>query len=195
MPIVVDKEEKIKELCQKAYEEFMKNGIESFSLNKFISTIEISKGQFYHYFKTKDELVFEVMSQKTMELIKSTNNHINSAGNLLEKLSIFFSLYISEDDDSQMFRSLMFDCFNIYIHSKETKVKKYNKDFYKWSDNKLIEIFQDENVDTELYPFLKSISATADGIYLRSLMIDHYDLQIELTNYLTQIVMIIEKKK
>ncbi len=46
MPIIVNKEEKVKEICNKAFDEFTENGIESFSLNQFINNNQISKGQF-----------------------------------------------------------------------------------------------------------------------------------------------------
>lgn len=59
MPIVVNKEEKVLMICQKSYNEFVKNGIENISLNQIISKIGISKCQFYHYFKTKEDLIFE----------------------------------------------------------------------------------------------------------------------------------------
>lgn len=64
MPIVVNQEEKIDLICQKAYDEFIQNGIESISLNQLITNIGISKRQFYHYFKTKEELIFQVVSKK-----------------------------------------------------------------------------------------------------------------------------------
>jgi AcrR family transcriptional regulator len=193
MPIIVNKEEKVKEICLKAYNQFIENGIESFSLNKFVATTDISKGQFYHYFKTKDELVFEVMSHKTLEWIGLYDSYLNNADTLLEKLFILFSLYINHDAESKQIRRLLFDCFHIYIHSKDIKVREYNKNIYKWTDDKLIEIFQKEDSDIVSNDFIHSISATADGMYLRSLMVDNYDLKSELTKYLIQIVQTIEK--
>lgn len=188
MPIVVNKDEKVQEICQKAYELLIQDGIKGFSLNKFASTSGISKGQFYHYFKTKDDLVFEVMSQKTMELIELSETYINEADKLLDKLLIFYSLYISDDEQSSNFRALMFDTFHIYIHSNSQSVQKYNKKIYEWMDKKLIELFALEGVSVELYPQIGQISFVADGMYLRSLMIDSYDLKQELTKYLTYVV-------
>lgn len=67
MPIVINREEKVKEICEKAFIEFTEHGIDNFSLNQFITNNQISKGQFYHYFKTKNDLIFEVMSQKPLK--------------------------------------------------------------------------------------------------------------------------------
>jgi len=187
MPIIVNKEQKVEEICEKAYKEFSETGIENFSLNKFVEEIGISKGQFYHYFKTKESLVFEVMSHKTSEMMKRTEDYLNEADTLLEKLLLFFSIYISDDQESKKIRQLMFDSFHIYIHSKDQKVRDYNREIYQWMDKKLIDIFNEAGITTVSLHFIKSISTTADGIYLRSLMVDDYDLKDKLTEYLTDI--------
>ena len=77
MPKIIDKEDKIKFICDEAYKIFVKYGIEKFSLNKFIININMSKGQFYHYFSTKEQLVYQVMSKKTYELINYTLEEYN----------------------------------------------------------------------------------------------------------------------
>jgi AcrR family transcriptional regulator len=192
MPIVVNKEERVKEICEKAYSEFTANGLENFSLNRFVSDINISKGQFYHYFKTKDDLVFEVMSQKSLELIGLAELYLSNAKSLHEKLLIFFALYIGDDEELQKFQSLMYDSFHIYIHSQESKVREYNQTLYRWMDSKLIEIFEQEKIDRLSSAYIKSISATADGMYLRSLMVDDYNLQEELTQYIAEIAQLVE---
>ena len=74
MPKIVNSSEKIDFICEKAYEEFIKNGVNSFSLNKFIESLNISKGQFYHYFKTKEELVFEVIDRKSVNSLLIQKN-------------------------------------------------------------------------------------------------------------------------
>ena len=53
MPKIINKEEKIDYICNEAYKVFVEIGIDGFSLNKFIIDINMSKGQFYHYFSTK----------------------------------------------------------------------------------------------------------------------------------------------
>ncbi len=188
MPIIVNKEEKVKEICNKAFDEFTENGIESFSLNQFINNNQISKGQFYHYFKTKDDLIFEVMSQKTLEMMDSLDEFLDSANSLMEKLYLFFSVYIDDSEETLRYRKLMFDTFHLYTHSNNPKVKEFNKVVYEWADAKLIELFVKESkhgsIPDSLLPLVKSISVTADGMYLRSLFVTDYDLKFELTHYL-----------
>jgi AcrR family transcriptional regulator len=192
MPIIVNKEDKIKEICYKAYEQFILYGIEEISLNKLIENIGISKGQFYHYFKTKEELIFEVISQKTLEAVTLYEKQLQMSKTLSESLHILFSVYVNDDKYSQELRKLMFDSLHLFINSEDEKIKQYNKDLYNWMDNKLIELFN----KYEIYQsdiFIKSISATADGMYIRSLSSTEYDLQLNLSNYLSDLSNIIYK--
>jgi len=199
VPIVVNKEEKIKKLCEQAYTELLQKGVDNFSLNKFVSSIDISKGQFYHYFSTKEELIFEVMSQKSLEMIEIANIYIDKTESLIDKLAMLFSIYVSDDNESANFRKLMLDMFHIYMHSNDPHVKQYNRELYEWIDQKLKEIFdataKKENFDIQTPILVKSISATADGMYLRSLMVESYDLKNELTQYLIEIEKLIIRKK
>jgi len=198
MPIVVNKEEKIKQLCEQAYTELIHKGVDNFSLNRFVSSIDISKGQFYHYFSTKEELIFEAMSQKSLEIIEMADMYIDQAESLQDKLTILFSIYISDDEESENFRKLMLDMFHIYMHSNDPRIKQYNREFYEWTDQKLKEIFdaiaKKENIDIQTPILVKSISATADGMYLRSLMVESYDLKNELTQYLIEIEKLIIRR-
>ncbi len=97
MPIVVNQEEKIELICQKAYDEFIQNGIENISLNQLITNIGISKGQFYHYFKTKEELIFQVVSKKTLEFVTKLEDELQKSNSLLGDLQILFKFYICDD--------------------------------------------------------------------------------------------------
>ena len=59
MPKIINSDEKRLEICTLAYERFIEEGVAEFSLNKFIEYLNMSKGQFYYYFKSKEKLIFE----------------------------------------------------------------------------------------------------------------------------------------
>lgn len=188
MPILVNKDEKVKDICLKAYDEFIVNDIESFSLNKFITKIGISKGQFYHYFKTKEELVFEVMSFKAVENIQKIETKIKSVSDKRQKLQAVFSFYLDTDKESQKFRKLMFDSLHIFIHSTNDKIRQYNKEINLWVDEQIEKIYKQDDLSLKQMNLLKNISLTADGMFIRSLMEDKYSLENELEEYINLIV-------
>ena len=195
MPIIIDQEEKVKEICQKSYEEFIKYGIQNISLNQIITNIGISKGQFYHYFKTKEELIFQVISQKTFELSKLSEDEIKKAESLLECLKIIFKFYVSDDEYFVNMRKLMFETLHIYINSNNPQIKEFNENIYQWLDDKLIEVFQNHTNEFISINFIKSISSTADGMYFRSLADERFQLQAELLQYFEELSQLASGKK
>lgn len=193
MPIVVNKEEKTAQICQKAFEEFVENGIENISLNQLISNIGISKGQFYHYFKTKEELIIAVMSHKTIEGFEFCEKELQKASSLKESLFTLFKIYIGDDQYSKDLRKLFFETLHICIHSKDETIKKYNYEYYAWVEKTLFEIFENHNIQNSSEIPIKSISMTADGMYLRSLADNSFDLESNLSEYLIYISNTLDK--
>lgn len=194
MPIVVNKEEKIELICKKAYEQFKKEEIEKISLNKLIEKIDISKGQFYHYFKTKEELVFEVMKRKTKEYFKICEIDLKKCNSFEESLLRFFNVYIAEDELSKSLRKLFFASFQTYLYSNKKEVTHYNRFYYEYVDKKLLKIFEEYKISNNKKKFIKSICSTADGMYFRDLVDSKFNLQKELSIYLKEISMILSKE-
>ncbi len=198
MPKMVNKEEKIDFICDEAYKMFADIGIEAFSLNQFIVSINMSKGQFYHYFSTKEQLIYQVMSKKVFEL----NAHIIEAckhkKSFMEKLNLLFAIYMSEEVYYTGFRKLMVDTMHLYINSHDSTIREFNTTMYQTVFAILDEIFdeeiQKENFYKDAKSIAKSICATADGMFLQSLMVDNYDLKVELSNYFLEIEKLLKKK-
>lgn len=127
------------------------------------------------------------MSHKTIEGFELCNSMLKQSKSLEESLLILFSFYISEEKYFSDLRKLLFDCLYIYTHSSKKEIKNYNTEYYRWIDNKLIEIFEYHNINKISEIFIKSLSATADGMYLRSLADNSFNLQLELKKYLIEI--------
>jgi AcrR family transcriptional regulator len=198
MPKIVNKEEKIDYICDEAYKVFVDVGIDEFSLNKFITDINMSKGQFYHYFSTKEQLIYQIMSRKTSELINNTLKNYEYKNNFFEKLNLIFEIYLNEDKYYNDLRKLYIDTLHMYITSSVDEIKEFNNNLYKSIFNSLEQLFDEEIEKNNFHPnskkLAKSICATADGMFLQSVMIENYDLKIELTNYFLEIEELLKKK-
>jgi TetR/AcrR family transcriptional regulator, transcriptional repressor for nem operon len=198
MPKIVNKEEKIDYICEEAYKVFVDVGIDEFSLNKFITDINMSKGQFYHYFSTKEQLIYQIMSRKTSELINNTLKNYEYKKNFFEKLNLIFEIYLNEDKYYNDLRKLYIDTLHMYITSNVDEIKQFNNNLYKSIFNSLEQLFDEEiekgNFSHDSKKLAKSICATADGMFLQSVMIEHYDLKTELTNYFLEIEKLLKKK-
>ena len=195
---IINKEEKIKFICDEAYNVFVKVGIDEFSLNKFIAEINMSKGQFYHYFKTKEELIYQVISKKTFELVNNIKEEYENKKSFIDKLNLIFSLYLNDEEYYKDLRKLYIDTLHMYIISNNDEIKESNNNDYKDIYNVLKQIFEEEieqgNFTKDSIHLAKSICATADGMFLQSLMVDNYDLKLELTNYFIELEKLLKKK-
>lgn len=198
VPKIINKEEKIDYICDEAYKVFIDVGIEEFSLNKFITDINMSKGQFYHYFSTKEQLIYQVMSKKAFELINNIKEKYKYEENYIDKINLIFEIYLNEEKSYRDLRKLYINTLHMYITSKDYEIKEFNNNLYKNIFNSLEELFEDEIQKGNFHPdsknLAKSLCATADGMFLVSVMIENYDLKTELTNYFLEIEKLSKKK-
>ena len=110
MPKIINSDEKRLEICTLAYERFIEEGVAEFSLNKFIESLNMSKGQFYYYFKSKEKLIFETLKMKELEFTKIIKENILKKNDFLEKLFEYFAFILN--DKEKIFidaRKIMFE--------------------------------------------------------------------------------------
>ena len=198
MPKIVNSNKKIDFICEKAYEEFIKNGVNSFSLNKFIESLNMSKGQFYHYFKTKEELVFEVIDRKSEKFFVNTEKEIKEAQTFSEKLLALFSFYlVLSDPENKSFDKFMKDTFYMYLNIENEFIKQKNAECYDYLFNATNEIFDEmiaqKTLNENAKKFIPSLIATADGMYLQSITLENYNLKENLIDYIKMLDELLKK--
>lgn len=66
--------QKRKKIIDKAWELFAKNGYEETKVEDITKDLGISKGSFYTYFATKEELLYEVLGKIKKEIIENLEN-------------------------------------------------------------------------------------------------------------------------
>lgn len=70
-----------------AFEAFIENGFEKISLNQIIKQSDLTKGAFYHYFKSKNELLSEVINNYFIHHVKeTTESMVIKEGSTRDKL-------------------------------------------------------------------------------------------------------------
>ncbi|RXJ66204.1 TetR family transcriptional regulator [Halarcobacter ebronensis] len=189
MPKIVNFDEKIDFICEKAYDEFIKNGVNNFSLNKFIESLNMSKGQFYYYFKTKEELIFEVINKKSEKFFIEMEKKIEEANTFYKKLLALFSIYLDLSAPENIpFDKLMKDTFYMYLNVENKFIKQKNAECYDYLFSVTNGIFDDmiakKVLKKSAKKFIPSLIATADGMYLQSMILENYDLKKNLMEYI-----------
>lgn len=72
------KSQKRKKIIDKAWELFAKNGYEETKIEDIARELGVSKGSFYTYFETKDELLYEILGKikkKIVEALETINTN------------------------------------------------------------------------------------------------------------------------
>ena len=72
------KSQKRKKIIDKAWELFAKNGYEETKIEDITRELGVSKGSFYTYFETKDELLYEILGKikkKIVEALETINTN------------------------------------------------------------------------------------------------------------------------
>ena len=185
MPKIVNFDEKVDFICEKAYEEFIKNGVNNFSLNKFIESLNMSKGQFYYYFKTKEELIFEVIDKKAQKIFDDTVKNVAKEKTFYNKLLSLFSFYLGNCSAED---KLVKDTFYLYLNMKNQYIKQKNDEYYDFIHKIVDEIFNEmieiNYIKKDSKKFIPSLIATADGMYLQAIILENYDIKKNLMDYI-----------
>jgi AcrR family transcriptional regulator len=67
--VVKDHDERKAEFLDTAMRLFMQNGYEQTSVNAIIDAVGVSKGAFYHYFRTKEDLLDEIAARASAQAL------------------------------------------------------------------------------------------------------------------------------
>jgi len=102
---------------------FLMNGYEQTSINLIIETIGISKGTFYYYFKSKEELLDAIVTLKSEEVVSKIRPIVNDSHlNAIEKLNDIYQYAIRVKADMkdliQMLLTVWLNDDYLYIRHK-----------------------------------------------------------------------------
>ncbi|MHC0038282.1 TetR/AcrR family transcriptional regulator [Pseudoneobacillus sp. C159] len=87
------KEQKKQEILDSALKCFGRKGFEPTTVDEICAESGVSKGAIYNYFKSKDEIYLELVSQKTEQAFELTRNALDQFQTTVEKLDYLFSIY------------------------------------------------------------------------------------------------------
>jgi AcrR family transcriptional regulator len=87
------KEQKKQEILDSALKCFGRKGFETTTVDEICLESGVSKGAIYNYFKSKDEIYLELVSQKTEQMFDITRKALEQFHTTIEKMDYLFSIY------------------------------------------------------------------------------------------------------
>lgn len=99
MPKIVDREKKRAEIAQKAIEVLAKRGFQATTIQDIADAASLGKGTIYHYFKTKEEILWAVSEQMFRQTERSLGAALLKINEPMDKLVALIeeALHITED--------------------------------------------------------------------------------------------------
>ena len=89
--ILKDYDERKSEFLAAAQQLFFEKGYETTSVNTIIDKVGVSKGTFYHYYKSKEDLLDDLVESHTNQHLEAWKRIIEDDGlNALQKLNVIF---------------------------------------------------------------------------------------------------------
>jgi AcrR family transcriptional regulator len=119
---VKDPETRRSELIDTAEELFLENGYEETTVSKIVRNAGVAQGTFYHYFKSKDE-VLSAITDRWIEEIRAGIEDIASRDDLnaIENILGLFNFFNNIGRSRQMLVEYVHEGRNVHLHIKFEK--------------------------------------------------------------------------
>lgn len=119
-------DERLKELLDTAQQLFFQKGYEKTSINHIIEAIGVAKGTFYHYFKSKEDLLDQLVARFTEGSLEEAKKLMKRKGlNAVEKMNLLFikirDKKVENKELMQMLMKVMYTDENLIFRYKVFK--------------------------------------------------------------------------
>jgi len=131
MRISKDGDIRKQEFLDTAFELFCKKGYENTSINNIIDKIGVSKGAFYYYFKSKEEVLDQLSLQQTKKLINNIKKIVEDDQlNALEKLNQITANSLKYKAEHREHRKKIYKIFEQVTNAKlQQRILKNNVEY------------------------------------------------------------------
>lgn len=128
MRVVKDPKERRKEIMDMAAKLFISKGYEQTSINLIVEQLGIAKGTFYHYFKSKEEILEAILEDSLSKYADWIGSTVNGASmNAYEKLMFVLEKILSNNGPGHLTKHVE-DNKNARLH--QVMDEKFYEKFY-----------------------------------------------------------------
>ncbi|MFK5976165.1 MAG: TetR/AcrR family transcriptional regulator [Sulfurovum sp.] len=145
MAIIVNKEEKRRDIAISCSELLLENGIESITIAQIAKSAGVGKGTIYEYFSNKEDIVFEIITLFIAQHIEILQQRIDNSSSTREKLFNFCYL-LFEDDISRQHLKLYKEFLAISITREPPDMLVFSQECQERFESILSDILEDEPI-------------------------------------------------
>ena len=170
MPIIVDKDQKRKDIALSSADVILETGIQNLTIASIAKAAGIGKGTFYEYFKSKEELLFELVNILLQEYNLRMEEKLSQLDSTREKVKVFSAFFY--EDESRDLRTLYKMFTGVSLLSPQKEMLDFQSEcfdhYYQWFEALINEGIQKGEIVPEVAKMTRGIFATAKGMYMIS---------------------------
>ncbi|MFW6178654.1 MAG: TetR/AcrR family transcriptional regulator [Desulfohalobiaceae bacterium] len=154
------------ELMQSAVQVFGRKGFAASTISEITENAGYAKGNFYRYWKSKDDIFLDIMEKRLREYRASRQHGLQSAGSVQEALDVLIDFLESIIDDQNW--SKVFLEFTTHAFSRQELKQKMNNSNYRLSSDLFSELLTPFTANTQECKKLGAlVTALFDGYLIQ----------------------------
>jgi len=198
MAIIVDKKEKRRNIALACKDLLIQSGVQEPTISNIAQAAGIGKGTFYEYFKSKEELLFELVGILMTQHNAKIEKRLGAAESIKEKIKIFASFFY--DQESADLRKLYKIFTGTSLLHPQEHVRQFQTEcfdeYFLWFERILTEGIQNNEIIPESSQMAKGIFATAKGLFVVSETTHAIpDLEEEMHLYIDTVLSLLSTKE
>lgn len=198
MAIIVDKEQKKKDIALGTKALILEYGINNLTISQIAKAANIGKGTVYEYFKNKEEIVFELVEILMDEHNLQKEKALSLLASTREKVKHFFAFFYADEDKE--LREIYKQFTSIALTSPNTQMIAFQTRCYflykQWMENIIEEGIKNKELRSEAKELIMGIFAFAQGLFLMSVTTSAItDLQEEINKQIDILFDLMEEKQ
>lgn len=171
-------------LCAKGLEVFHAKGYYNTSLDDILKELELSKGAFYHHFKSKEDYFISIIQNLVVQkvyalLVEPLNTHDNPLPIILDSLENA----LEPGKRNEMAYGFMLNDFLTEFNKRNSEISKYLKDILKVWEVNLVSVLKKGKIDGHIARHIdcEGVATYIIASYLgmRSLLMDSTNRQLK----------------
>lgn len=198
MAIIVDKEQKRKDIALACKELFVKNSMSTLTISKIAQVAGVGKGTLYEYFKNKEEILFAIATILMEKHEEKLLVEIAKKECTKEKIKKFSEFFYSEEDFELREIYKEFISISLVNPNEEMRIfqTKANNHFYAYFTEIIQNGIDKKELIEDAMELSQGIFSTGKGLFILSAITDSIDdLKQELDRYIDTIFTLMEVKK
>jgi len=197
LAIIVDKEQKKRDIALACKELILTNGINNLTVSQVAQAAGIGKGTVYEYFANKNEIVFELVNILMQQHSQKLKNAIDLKESTKEKIREFSTFFYAKEEAD--LRKLYKEFISLSLLTPNSEMISFHaqcsQNYFSWFQEILKNGIEQGELKQEALLLAKGLFVVAEGVFIQNSVIGkEEDIQKDLDSFIDTIFSLMEIK-